>query len=157
VMSDRSVFPVWNNGPVASARSVVIDVHHNGEGGVNLAMQRVHEAAFAAITPLVRPDCEFSWGDWSGENFRAHLTLAMADRRTGVWLKWPNLPWPNRLAHGPSWPSTFTCMHSKATIGRANGGTPCRGSGCTHGVCRVSATGGDRCPVRGGKSSAHRV
>jgi len=29
--------------------------------------------------PLVHPDCEFAFNGWTGENFRAHLTLAMAD------------------------------------------------------------------------------
>jgi 2'-5' RNA ligase len=79
VMANRSVFPVWNNGPISMGRGIVIDVHHNGEGERNEAIQAVHEAAFAAITPLVRPDCEFAWGPWSGDNFHAHLTLAMAD------------------------------------------------------------------------------
>ena len=27
----------------------------------------------------MHPDCEFAFNGWAGENFRAHLTLAMAD------------------------------------------------------------------------------
>jgi 2'-5' RNA ligase len=73
-------FTVTNGGPKPHKRSgVSLDVHHNPDGTPNQAMQKMHEAAFAAIIPLVHPDCEFSYGDWSGTNFRAHLTLAMAD------------------------------------------------------------------------------
>jgi hypothetical protein len=78
-MAERQVFPVWNNGPMALGRGIVLDVHHDDRGNPNAALQAVHQAAFAAITPLVRPDCEFAWGGWSGEKFHAHLTLAMAD------------------------------------------------------------------------------
>ncbi len=78
-MAGRPVFPVWNNGPISMGRGIVLDVHHDDRGNENAAMQAAHEAAFAAITPLVHPDCEYAWGRWSGENFHAHLTLAMAD------------------------------------------------------------------------------
>ena len=79
VIADRPVFPVWNNGPITMGRGVVLDVHHDDRGNPNAAMQAVHEAAFAAITPLVHSQCEFAWNGWSGERFHAHLTLAMAD------------------------------------------------------------------------------
>lgn len=73
-------FMVTNNGPMPHRRSgVLLDIHRNADGSPNDAMQAMHEAAFAAITPLAHPDCEFTFGAWSGENFRAHLTLAMAD------------------------------------------------------------------------------
>ncbi len=73
-------FTVSNNGPKPHKRSgVSLDVHHNADGSPNAALQAMHESAFAAITPLVHPECEFAFNGWAGENFRAHLTLAMAD------------------------------------------------------------------------------
>jgi hypothetical protein len=60
-------------------RGIVLDVHHDGNGEVNGAIQAIHEAAFEAIVQLVHPDCEFAFGNWSGDRFHAHLTLAMAD------------------------------------------------------------------------------
>lgn len=80
VMSGRPVFPVWNNGPIKMGQGgIVLDIHRNGVGEPNAEIKSVHDAAFAAILPIVHPDCEFAFGGWSGDNFHAHLTLAMAD------------------------------------------------------------------------------
>lgn len=79
VMANHAVFPVWNHGPIQMGPGVVLDVHRNGEGEENAALQAVHEDVFAAIIPLAHPDCEFAFRAWSGEKFHAHLTLAMAD------------------------------------------------------------------------------
>lgn len=79
VVAGRLPFPVWNAGPIRMGRGVVLDVHHDADGAPNAAIQAIHEAAFAGIIPLVHPDCEFAFGNWSGERFHAHLTLAMAD------------------------------------------------------------------------------
>jgi 2'-5' RNA ligase len=80
VTSSHSPFVVTNSGPRPHKRNgVSLDVHHDEHGRPNAALQAIHEASFAAIIPLVHEDCEFSFQDWSGVNFRAHLTLAMAD------------------------------------------------------------------------------
>lgn len=79
VMADRSPFPVWNAGPIRMGRGYVLDVNNDETGQSNAALKAVHDAAFAAIVPLVHPDCEFAFGRWSGDRFHAHLTLAMAD------------------------------------------------------------------------------
>ncbi len=80
VIEGRAPFTVVNSGPRPHGRSgVSLDVHHLEDGAPNPEMISVHEAAFSAILPLVHPACEHAFGDWSGERFRAHLTLAMAD------------------------------------------------------------------------------
>lgn len=77
---DRQPYLVTNLGPKPHKRSgVYLDVQHNPDGSVNLAMQEMHESAHASIMPLVHPDCEFAFKDWAGQHFWAHLTLAMAD------------------------------------------------------------------------------
>ncbi len=79
-VAGRSAFVVTNNGPKPHKRSgISLDVHHNEDGSPNEGMQGLHEAVYRAILPLVHPDCEFAFNGWAGENYRAHLTLAMAD------------------------------------------------------------------------------
>lgn len=79
-IAGHRAFTVTNNGPKPHKRSgVSLDVHHHEDGSPNEAMQAIHNAAYAAIVPLVHPDCEFAFNGWAGEHFRAHLTLAMAD------------------------------------------------------------------------------
>jgi hypothetical protein len=80
VMIGRTPFTITNSGPRPHGRSgLSLDIHANADGAPNTPLVDLHEAIFAALSPLVHPDCEFAWEDWSGENFRAHLTLAMAD------------------------------------------------------------------------------
>ncbi len=79
-VAGQRAFVVTNNGPEPHKRSgVSLDVHHNEDGSPNEAMHAMHEAAYRIIVPLVHPDCEFAFNGWAGENYRAHLTLAMAD------------------------------------------------------------------------------
>ena len=79
-LAGRDAFPVHNGGVVPYLKNaIVLDVHRDERGDTNSRLQRLHEAAFDAILPLVRPDCEFTPGEWSGPRFHAHLTLAMAD------------------------------------------------------------------------------
>ncbi len=79
-ISGQTPFTVTNNGPKPHKRSgVSLDVHHNEDGSPNEAIQALHDAAYRAIVPLVHPGCEFAFNGWAGNNFRAHLTLAMAD------------------------------------------------------------------------------
>jgi 2'-5' RNA ligase superfamily len=80
VMAGRAPFTVTNRGLWPHGRSsVTLDVHHTAGGIPNQPLVSLHEAAFSALVPLVHPGCEFAFGRWSGDNFRAHLTLAMAD------------------------------------------------------------------------------
>lgn len=78
----RKPFPVYNRGPVAWGRgSIVLDINQLPEGEVNGPLQALHEAGWNEISPLVHPNCEFTPVEGAMENFRAHLTLAMADLR----------------------------------------------------------------------------
>ncbi len=80
IIASHQPFVVTNSGPKPHGRSgVSLDVHHDEDGRPNQALQALHEASYAAIVPLVHGQCEFSFNGWSGDNFRAHLTLAMAD------------------------------------------------------------------------------
>lgn len=79
-MAGREPFTVVNRGPRPyGPRSITIDIHHLADGTPNPALVDLHRAVFDAIIPLVHPACEFAFGSWGGDNFRAHLTLAMAD------------------------------------------------------------------------------
>lgn len=75
-------YTVYNAGPKGHGRtSIGLDVHHNADGSVNMAQQKLHESAWQSIMPLVHEDCHFSPREGSMENFRAHLTLSMSDLR----------------------------------------------------------------------------
>jgi hypothetical protein len=79
-LAGRAAFPVWNGGVVPYLKSaIVLDVHRDEQRNTNAPLQRLHEAAFDAVLPLVRADCDFTPEEWSGPRFHAHLTLAMAD------------------------------------------------------------------------------
>jgi len=76
-------FTVVNNGPIAYGRSsVVINVQHDEFGETNPAIQRLHEVAFAALSPFVHPECNFTPVEWAGPAFFAHLTLLQGLPRT---------------------------------------------------------------------------
>ncbi len=76
VMSGRAPFPVVNNGPVPFGKSsAIINIMQDEFGQHNAALQQIHEDAFAALLPLVHPDCNFTSHEWSGGKFFAHLTL----------------------------------------------------------------------------------
>lgn len=75
-------FAVYNRGPVGWGRgSIVMDIQHTSDGERNEAMQALHEAGWRAITPLIHPECDFTPIEGAVDNFRAHLTLVMADMR----------------------------------------------------------------------------
>lgn len=75
-------FAVSNRGPVGWGRgSIVLDIHHTSDGERNNALQALHESGWHAIAPLVHPDCNFTPIEGAMEDFRAHLTLVMADLR----------------------------------------------------------------------------
>lgn len=78
-------FAVYNRGPVGWGRgSIVIDIHHTSDGERNEALQALHASGWNTIKPLVDPDCSFTMIEGAMENFRAHLTLAMADLREAL-------------------------------------------------------------------------
>lgn len=79
-MAGRSPVAITNRGPIAfGGTSIVLDVHHEADGTANTPLQALHEAAIAALLPLVHPGCDFTPREWLGPMFFAHLTLAMAD------------------------------------------------------------------------------
>lgn len=110
---DRAVeghhaYTVHNAGPGEwGRRSIVIDIHRNADGSVNMPQQLLHESAWNNIMPLVHPDCDFCPREGSMANFRAHLTLAMSDL--------PDEMYDEVLefitAAGPIGPQTFTAEY----------------------------------------------
>lgn len=75
-------YTVYNAGVKGHGRTGIgLDVHHNADGSVNMAQQKLHESAWQNIMPLVHEDCDFCPREGSMENFRAHLTLSMSDLR----------------------------------------------------------------------------
>lgn len=75
-------FAVSNRGPEGWGRgSIVLDIHHTSDGERNNALQALHESGWNAVAPLVHPDCDFTPIEGAMEDFRAHLTLVMADLR----------------------------------------------------------------------------
>lgn len=80
VARGQAPFAVHNAGPIPFGRSsFVLNVHQLADGSANPALVALHRAAYGGIEPRLHPDCEFSRGDWAGDRFHAHLTLAMAD------------------------------------------------------------------------------
>jgi 2'-5' RNA ligase len=80
VAARHAPFTVTNRGVRPHGRSgISLDVHHGPDGASNPAMVALHRDAYASVEPLCHPECEFTRGDWAGDRFAAHLTLAMAD------------------------------------------------------------------------------
>lgn len=80
VMAGRESFTVYSAGPVRSSpRSIVLDINATPDGSPNEPLHAIHRDAWQAITPLVHPECDFTWTDAVLDRFRAHLTLVMAD------------------------------------------------------------------------------
>ncbi|MGC4105504.1 MAG: hypothetical protein QM753_04000 [Thermomicrobiales bacterium] len=84
VLAGRPSFVVENHGSVAMGSSVVLDIHHDDEGGVNAALQALHDDAHAALTPLIADDLADRFR-WPKEMFQAHMTLAQTIRP--AWLR----------------------------------------------------------------------
>ncbi|MGC4193271.1 MAG: hypothetical protein QM589_19155 [Thermomicrobiales bacterium] len=83
-LARHAPFVVQNHGPVAMGRSVVLDIHHDDAGGVNAALQALHDDAHAALAPLIADDLEDRFR-WPAEKFQAHITLAQTIRPD--WLR----------------------------------------------------------------------
>lgn len=82
VMARHAPFEVVNGGLISfwERDGPVLDIHHHdATGAVSAAMQRLREDVFAALLPLVRPDCDFTSVEGSMDRFHAHLTLAIGD------------------------------------------------------------------------------
>lgn len=110
---DRAVeghkpFTVYNSGPVGWGRgSVVIDIQNTPDGETNAALQALHESGWNAITQHIHPDCTFTPIEGAMQNFRAHLTLAMADLRDEFFDEVMEFI----AAAGPIGPDTFTAEY----------------------------------------------
>jgi 2'-5' RNA ligase len=79
-LADLRSFSVSNAGVVPFGQSaIVLNIGQTPEGDKNAALQALHEAALAALLPLVSPDCDFAPRESIGSRFTPHLTLAMAD------------------------------------------------------------------------------
>jgi hypothetical protein len=73
-------YTAYNAGPVSNGKSgIMLNIHQNSDGSVNMAQQKLHESIFQAILPLVHPECDFTHREWAMERFFAHLTLSMSD------------------------------------------------------------------------------
>lgn len=104
----HNAYTVYNTGVKGHGRTGIgLDVHHNADGTVNMAQQKLHESAWNAIAPLVHPECDFSPGEGSMENFRAHLTLSMSDLREEMFDE----IFEFITADGPVGPETFTAEY----------------------------------------------
>ena len=80
VVEGRDTFTVYNNGPIPHGRSgISLNINEMPDGSINTELLDLFTAALTAIRPHVDPTCKFTNGDGGPENFRAHLTLAMAD------------------------------------------------------------------------------
>lgn len=79
-VAGRTAFTVYNQGVVAFGTSgIALRIQRLPSGAPNEPLQALHEAAYAALTPCIHPDCDFTPREWAGPRFDAHLTLAMAD------------------------------------------------------------------------------
>jgi 2'-5' RNA ligase len=81
VMARHEPYEAVNRGmiPFGKSGGPVLDIHHDRDGAVNAAQQRLHEDVFTALRPLVRDDCDFTPVEGAMDTFHAHLTLAMGD------------------------------------------------------------------------------
>jgi hypothetical protein len=79
-LRDLRTFEVFNGGTMTFGNSgIALDVSRSPGHERNPNLQALHEAALAALMPLVADDCDFTPREWKGPLFHAHLTLAMAD------------------------------------------------------------------------------
>ena len=107
-VAGKRAYTVHNAGARASGKgSIILDIHHNADGSVNMAQQQLHESGWQEISPLIHPECNFTPVEGSMERFWAHLTLAMAD------LPEPFFDeiWDFVHADGPIGPETFTAEY----------------------------------------------
>ena len=79
-MQGHQPFPVINNGVVVLGSSIIaLDVQHLGNGERNAQLDTLHQSILKEFLPLVSVDCDFTPKEALGDQFAAHLTLAMAD------------------------------------------------------------------------------
>lgn len=103
-LEGHTAYAVHNGGaqPYGNT-SITLDVHHNADGTVNQAQQDLHESVWEHILPLVHPECNFTPVEGALENFRAHLTLSMADMQPAFFDE----IWEFVHADGPIGPESF--------------------------------------------------
>ena len=86
VMARHDSFEVFNGGaiPFGDNGSIVIDIHHARNGQPNRSLVQLHRDVFSALSPLIRPDGDFTPLDAQLDGFHAHLTLMMGDIPKGL-------------------------------------------------------------------------
>lgn len=86
VMFRYEPFEVFNGGviPFGAGGSIVIDIQHDADGQPNDSLNRFHRDVFAALTPHIRDDCDFTPREGRLDRFHAHLTLMMGDIPRGL-------------------------------------------------------------------------
>lgn len=101
-------YTVYNAGPFGYGKTgISLDVHHNADGSVNMAQQKLHESAWQHIMPLVHPECDFCPREAALDRFRAHLTLSMSDQREDLFDE----IFAFIQEEGPIGPSTFLAQY----------------------------------------------
>ena len=104
----HEAYTVFNAGPIGLPNAgIMLNIHQNSDGSVNMAQQKLHESAWNAIAPLVHTECDFSPREGSMERFFAHLTLSMSDMRPEFYEEILEFI----QANGPIGPSTFTAEY----------------------------------------------
>jgi 2'-5' RNA ligase len=79
-VAGRAAFTIFNQGVVPFGTSgIALHIQRLPSGEPNGPLQALHEAAWAALTPHIHPECDFTPREGAGPRFDAHLTLAMAD------------------------------------------------------------------------------
>jgi len=80
VLAAHAPFPAASAGvaPLGPG-GIVFGIQHLAGGQINQALRTLHEETIAALLPLVHPACDVTPGEWHGDRFDAHVTLAMAD------------------------------------------------------------------------------
>lgn len=86
VMVRSEPFQVVNGGivPFGGSGSIAFDIHHDRNGQPNQPLVHLHHDVFSALTPLIRPDCDFTPKEGKLAGFRAHLTVMMGDIPRGL-------------------------------------------------------------------------
>lgn len=86
VMARHEPFEVVNSGivPLGGNGSIVLNIHHDRNGQPNRPLVQLHHDVFLALTPLIRPDCDFTPRERKLAEFHAHLTLMMGDIPRGL-------------------------------------------------------------------------
>lgn len=104
----HTTYEVYNAGAQPSGKKgITLDIHHNPDGTVNMAQQKLHESGWEQIAPLVHPECNFTPVEGALDGFWAHLTLSMADMQEAFFDE----IWDFIHENGPIGPESFTAEY----------------------------------------------